>query len=107
MAVANARATAAMAAPLYRLYNAAVKDHFYTMSAAERNNAVAADGYTYEGIAAYVFSTQVAGSVPLYRLYNAGVKDHFYTTDAAERDRATSAAGGYQYEGIACYVLTS
>jgi len=107
-ALANTRATAtvvAMAAPLYRLYSAAAGDHFYTMSAAERNNAVTADGYTYEGIAAYVFSTQVAGSVPLYRLYSAAAGDHFYTTSAAERDRA-AAADGYHYEGIAAYVFS-
>lgn len=42
-------------APLYRLYSSGGTDHFYTMSPAERDNAVAHDGYTYEGIAAYVF----------------------------------------------------
>jgi len=38
--------------PLYRLYNAT--SHFYTTSAAERDNAVSQYGYVYEGIACYV-----------------------------------------------------
>jgi hypothetical protein len=76
------------------------------MSATERDNAVAADGYTYEGISSYVFSAQVPKSVPLYRLYSARTGDHFYTRSAAEAKIAV-AADGYAYEGIACYVLTN
>jgi serine/threonine protein kinase len=105
----NARATAAvvaLAAPLYRLYNPKTGDHFYTMSIAERNNAVAADGYTYEGIASYVFSSQVANSAPLYRLVSTRTGDHFYTLSATERDNAV-AADGYTYEGIAGYVFST
>ncbi|KAJ7084114.1 hypothetical protein C8R44DRAFT_551609, partial [Mycena epipterygia] len=40
--------------PIYRLYYAAGTDHFYTLSAAERDSAETL-GYTYEGIAGYVF----------------------------------------------------
>ncbi len=40
---------------------------------------------------------------PLFRLYNG--KDHFYTTSESERDSAEK--GGYNFEGIACYVDSS
>ena len=42
------------AAPLYRTYNPTIFNHFYTMSAPERDNAVANLGYSNEGIAAYI-----------------------------------------------------
>jgi len=41
--------------PLYRLYLASNGDHFYTTSAAERDNAVASFGYLYEGPAGFVW----------------------------------------------------
>jgi hypothetical protein len=41
-------------APLYRLYNPTIVDHFYTMSAPERDNAATKLGYTEEGTAAYI-----------------------------------------------------
>jgi hypothetical protein len=44
------------ATPLYRLYTGASGNHFYTLSAAERDNAVSAYGYTYESIAAWVWT---------------------------------------------------
>jgi len=43
------------AVPLYRLYLGSNGDHFYTTSAAERDNAVATYGYVYEGVAGYVW----------------------------------------------------
>lgn len=50
--------------PIYRLYYAAGTDHFYTLSAAERDSAEAL-GYTYEGIAGYVFEpTGNAANIP-------------------------------------------
>jgi hypothetical protein len=42
------------AAPWYRTYNPTTRNHFYTMSAPERDNAVANLGYGNEGIAAYI-----------------------------------------------------
>lgn len=40
---------------IFRLYNSQTGDHFYTASAQERDNAVANDGYTYEGVAFSAF----------------------------------------------------
>jgi len=90
--------------PLYRMYNAAAFDHFYTTSYPEVQSAGANSGYTYEGIAAYVYGSAISGSVPFYRMYSPKVTDHFYTTSAAE---VSSASANYNSEGIACYVLTN
>jgi hypothetical protein len=85
--------------------NLKVGDHFYTDNAQERDNAISHYGYTYEGIACYVYSSVVSGTTAFYRLVNLKVGDHFYTDNAQERDNAISHYG-YTYEGIACYVLT-
>ncbi|TDL16762.1 hypothetical protein BD410DRAFT_794966 [Rickenella mellea] len=102
--VFSAQTPSAFTVPFFRLFNPAVSDHFYTTSAAERNNAVANGGYISEGTAASVFATQVCGSVPLFRLFNPNINDHFYTTSAPERDNAV-ARGGYISEGTAAFVL--
>ena len=41
--------------PLYRSYNAANDDHFYTTSLAEHQNAVAMFGYADQGVTGYVW----------------------------------------------------
>jgi hypothetical protein len=89
--------------PLYRLFNAAVTDHFYTTSATERMQAMTG-GYMDEGITGYVHAAAVAGSVPLFRLFSPMVGDHFYTVDRDERDRAI-VQFGYVDEGVAAHVL--
>jgi hypothetical protein len=89
--------------PLYRLHNVRVCDHFYTIDAKERDNAVANLEYKFEGILGYVYPDGSCGGVPLYRSFNGGVADHFYTESSIERDRAVGL--GFQYECIACYIL--
>src|SRR5215468_4548108 len=82
-------------------------DHFYTTSAAERDNAAAEFGYANEGVACFVLqSPGVAANVQLYRLYSPATGDHFYTTSVTERDRAMLNFG-YTDEGIACNVFSS
>jgi hypothetical protein len=89
--------------PLYESYNSKVVDHFYTDSAAEKNN-VAYFGYQYQGIKGYVYPTQVSGSVPLYELYSSAITDHFYTDSATQKNSAI-ANYGYKYEAIEGYVM--
>jgi hypothetical protein len=72
-----------------------VGDHFYTTSAAERDDAIASFGYQSEGTACYVFDSPVIGN-----------GDHFYTISQQERDNAI-ARHGYEDEGTACYVFDS
>jgi len=58
--------------PVYRLYDGANVDHFYTTSQSEQENAVRNLGYRDEGIEWWAFNQQVAGTTPLYRLYVPG-----------------------------------
>jgi hypothetical protein len=76
------------------------KSNFYTTNLGELG--YGSHGYTYEGIAGYIYPTQAAGTVPLYRYWNPGATDHFYTTNFSE---LVSGSSGYIYEGIAGYVI--
>src|SRR5262249_50373118 len=73
----------------YRLPIPPPGDTSYTLSAAERDTAVA-NGARDLGVAGYTFATQAAGTTALYRLFNPTSGDHFYTTSAAERDDAVT-----------------
>jgi hypothetical protein len=57
--------------PLFRSFNAANGDHFYTTSMIEWNNAVSG-GWAKEGIACWVFDSARAGAVPFHRLFKPG-----------------------------------
>jgi hypothetical protein len=89
--------------PLFRLLNSAVNDHFYTMSAGERDTAVRTFGYVIEGTACQIYEGEVEGTVPLFRLFHGPTGDHFYTASAADRDTAVRTFG-YAFEGITGYV---
>ena len=77
--------------------------HFYTADSNERNNAIQNLRFSDEGIACYVFSTQVPGSAPLFRAWHPTTGAHLYTMDAAEWHRATTTLG-YVAEGITGYI---
>jgi hypothetical protein len=83
--------------------NADSVDHFYTIDADEKEKVIFNLQYKDEGIACYVFSKQVRGTVPLYRAYNNSAKDHLYTTAKSEMDVIVR-KNGYKDEGVACYV---
>jgi RHS repeat-associated protein len=96
--------------PLFRLFftNGVKSDHFYTINESEKNDAVSRLGYTYEGVAAFLYPPSyqaVEGTIPLYRLYNRSKVDHFYTTSKAERDNAVSAYGYVDENIIVGYVM--
>ncbi|MEV0408012.1 hypothetical protein [Actinoallomurus sp. NPDC050550] len=93
-------------APLFRMWNPTIGDHFYTTSAQERDRAIARYGYTDEGVTARVYTTPHFGTTPLFRLWNPTIRDHFYTTSAEERDNAI-ARYGYINEGVAGEVFTA
>ena len=82
---------------MYRLYNPASGEHFYTASAEEREDLLYSH-WRYEGIGwiAPAHSTQ-----PVYRLYNPNAGDHHYTVSQSERDALVK--GGWRYEGIGWY----
>jgi len=83
----------------YRMFNNAIKHHFYTTSWPEAQSANANNGYIYEGIAAWVYENPIPGSVPFYRMYSPNTKDHVYTISATP-------VNNYNLEGVAAYVLT-
>ncbi|KAJ7776253.1 hypothetical protein B0H16DRAFT_1003571 [Mycena metata] len=90
--------------PFFCLVNTGISTFFYTTSATERSSALAS-GYSDDGIAGYVYPTQICGSVPLYRAHFIGANaDYLYTTSAAERDNAVLNQG-FVDEGIAGYVV--
>jgi Repeat of unknown function (DUF5648) len=73
-----------------------VGDHFYTTSAAERDNAVRSFGYSSEGVTCNIFAQP--------RPPQTG--DHAYTTSQTVFNEFI-AEFGYRDEGIACYVLAT
>ncbi|KAJ3994191.1 hypothetical protein F5050DRAFT_1531454, partial [Lentinula boryana] len=81
--------------PLLRAYTGTGQDHFYTTNSSEMNAALLTT-YSFEGDAAFIWSTQEASTVPLYRLFNQIVNDHFYTIDANESNEALSL--GYAFD---------
>ncbi|KAJ3839085.1 hypothetical protein F5878DRAFT_141290 [Lentinula raphanica] len=103
-AASSSCANVANAVPLLRAYTLSGSDHFYTTNSTEMSNALAAS-YSFEGDAAFVWSTQETSTVPLYRMFSQNSNDHFYTIDANETSEALSL--GYAFESdshIAGYV---
>lgn len=91
--------------PLYRLYKSSIQDHFYTVSATERDFAVSSRGFNYERVEGFVSTSNFVGSKSLYRLYHATNDVHFYTTVVSERD--AKIAAGYTLEGVTGYVYST
>lgn len=81
---------------LYRLYNPNSGEHFYTVSAGERNALIKA-GWRYEGTA---WNAPESG-FPVYRVYNPNSGDHHYTISVGEKNSLIRA--GWRDEGIGWY----
>ena len=88
---------------VYRMYNAYTGEHFFTMSASEKEtlSGNTGSGWIYEGVAWNAYSTQTSGCSPVYRLCNSGSWLHFFTNNEAER--ASLKNSGWIDEGIAWY----
>ena len=94
--------------PLYRSFNNyPLYDHFYTMSQSESDYWAAYPDPNYrwnkEGIAGYLYPTQVAGTQPLYHSWNGSAGDNFYTMSQTEWNNAVGL--GYGKIGITGYLL--
>jgi hypothetical protein len=85
---------------LFRYYNKATRDHFYTT----RKEVLAGgrEGWAYQDVAGRVFGWRVRGTVPLYVYFNTRVNDHYYTTDIGPLGKGGKY--GWKYEGIEGYV---
>ena len=109
--------------PLHRFYSGAYNDHAYTAVPCAQNLFTRCSGgsyipgafynvdnfnipglYQYEGVAGYLYSSQVTGTQPLYRAWHPGVGDHFYTMSAQEGSAAYLGQFGYVTQGITGYL---
>lgn len=91
--VALAVALAPANLPIYRRYNASVRDHLYSAAKPE-----GAGGYSYEGLAFVLFQPG-SGRVPLYRCYSPSLADHFAS-------RSPNCEGN-NVEGVLGYIYPS
>ncbi len=80
--------------------------HFYTASAAERDQIIRTlSNFSYEGSAYKAYTSSEGGAhEELYRFFNKQSGSHFYTTSEAERDSIIANLPNYSFEGIAYYV---
>ena len=85
---------------IYRLYNPATQDHFYTTNLDEKNFLSNSGSWNYEGIAWYAQNSSDVS--PIYRLYNPATGQHFYTANSNEKNYLSN-SGSWNYEGIAWY----
>ncbi|MFV0528716.1 MAG: InlB B-repeat-containing protein [Lachnospiraceae bacterium] len=83
-------------APVFCLYNPNSGEHFYTITASERDEVIAA-GWKYEGIS---WIAALDGH-PVFRVYNTVTGEHIFSMDTKERDRLL--ALGWKDEGIGFY----
>lgn len=87
---------------VFRLYQPATGDHFYTMSSIEAAQALRL-GYVEEGVP-FANEQNRPALIDVFRFYNAVSGDHFYTTSVEERDEVINKIDDYIYEGIAFQV---
>lgn len=89
---------------VYRFYNQANGAHFFTSSAAERDNVIATlPTFKYEGTAFYAYSSVSGSNSTVFRFYNTLNGSHFFTISAAERDWVLANLPHYRLEGSAWF----
>ena len=108
MPMAFACAKPPLSRPFYRLYKGVPEtDNFYTSSDDEANDAIA-NGYVFERVEGYIFTSPPPGSTALYRLSNCVTVangcdlEHRYTISTAAKQALVTA--GWADEGVAGYV---
>ena len=85
---------------IYRLYSPRSDEHLYTSNYYEAMTIASTQGWQWEGIG---FTASATVGTPVYRLYSPASGLHLWTTDAYEKQVLSSAARGWNYEGIAWY----
>jgi hypothetical protein len=86
---------------VFRWWNSAAGDHFYTTDPG--GEFAPATGYAYEGAPFHTFAAGTAGTTPLFRWYSPQGTEHFYTTDPSGE---LAPRLGYQPQGVLGYVAT-
>jgi uncharacterized repeat protein (TIGR03803 family) len=95
------------ATPVYRFFDTQDGGHFFTISAAERDQVLATrPDLQFEGIGYDEHATQQAGDTPVYRFFETTSGGHFFTSSAAERDQVLATRSDMHFEGIAFFAPT-
>lgn len=97
---------------IFRFWSDLHQHHFFTISAAEKDQVVAtfADNvWRLEGVGFQGFTEQSAGLLPVYRFWSDQKQVHFYTISEAEKDNvvATFADDVWRLEGVAYYAYST
>ncbi len=96
--------------PLYRFYKPDAGTHFYSTSAAERNNVIGIPQYRYEGLVAYIKNPSATSTTTplrdLNRFYLPSAGTHFYTASPAEYE-AVRTYPQYSLDGVAGRVFAA
>lgn len=89
--------------PVYRFYNIAGLEHFYTSNVGERDLLIKqyASNFIYEGAIFYAYPNEGSNLFPVYRLVDLARKMHIYTANPAERDGLRQVFPSVQLEATA------
>jgi Repeat of unknown function (DUF5648) len=91
--------------PMYSAYHPQYTDHFYTLSASDRDLAISAVGYVSPDTPFAMPSPTGHHIVPFYRYFKGAPQfEHFYTHDTYEWQYVEQ--HGYIYEGVEGYLYT-
>ncbi len=90
---------------VFRFFDTRNGTHFYTASAAERDQTInARPDLTFEGVGLNADTTQTDPSAaPVFRFFDIRTGSHFYTASATERDGLVNGPSGLTYEGVGFY----
>lgn len=93
---------------VFRFFDTNTGTHFYTSSASERDQTIAArTDLTYEGVGLNAQNqASDPAAAPVFRFFDTHSGSHFYTTSATERDGLRGGTTGLTYEGVAFYENT-
>ncbi len=94
--------------PVYRFQSRRTEKFLYTAKESEKDKLInrEADAWEYEGIAYYVYKTQVVPELtPVYRFWSAKSSTHLFTISESEKDRLIDnyPTEVWEFEGIAFY----
>ncbi|TFK18347.1 hypothetical protein FA15DRAFT_675352 [Coprinopsis marcescibilis] len=90
--------------PLYRIFDLQIFDHWYTTTSEYEKK----DQYVHQGVAAYIFPTQVTNTTPLFLFWLEEAGDHFITAERSEMEawlHAHRENNRVRYSGILGYVF--
>lgn len=90
---------------VYRFFDTDDGGHFFTISAAERDQVLATrPDLRFEGVGYYAFASASGVTTdPVYRFFNTVDGGHFFTLSAPERDQVMATRPDLRFEGVAFF----